>query len=663
MHMRFGISARFISLVALSLISIIAVAAFTLSTLRNNLLTDRKEKTREMVEVVYSLVAHYGRLAQTGTLSEAQAKQQAADAVGKLRYSGDGYFWINDLRPRMVMHPMRKDLMDKDLADFADAHGSHVYSDIVRIAQSGGGFDSFWFSKPGAPATEFFPKIAYVKAYVPWGWVICTGIYVDDVDQIFRSEIKYAGLIILGLTIAVGVISTLLARSVIRPLHAITTTMRRLAGDDMSVEIPGVARHDEIGDIAAAVLVFKEHMVRGVELNSAREREQQQAASEKQDALVGMADKIESETSTVLHEVANRTAAMTATAEEMSASAARTDGSARSAASASATALANVQTVASAAEQLSASIREISGQVAQSNEVVARAVTAGSETRSKIEALNTQVERIGSVADMIGEIASKTNLLALNATIEAARAGDSGKGFAVVASEVKALATQTARSTEEIAKAIGEVRGATGESVAAVERIEQTIGEIHAIAGSIAAAVEQQGAATAEIARNVAETASAAHEMTSRTTEVSAEAQTTGARAAEVKDNAAELNKAVGELRRSVIRVVRTATAEVDRRDGVRHAVSLACRLNVSAGATSAARITDLSMTGASILGGPPIGRGARGTVNVDGLGPALPFTVRSSEGDTLHVMFEANDATAAQLRSFTDRLTVGRAA
>src|SRR6185437_3442066 len=120
--------------------------------------------------------------------------------------------------------------------------------------------------------------------------------------------------------------------------------------------------------------------------------------------------------------------------------------------------------------------------------------------------LNERVAEIGAVAEIIGEIAAKTNLLALNATIEAARAGDAGKGFAVVASEVKALATQTARSTEEITRHIGEVRTATGASVAAVGRIEQTIGEINAIAGSIAAAVEEQGAATAEIARNVNQT-------------------------------------------------------------------------------------------------------------------------------------------------------------
>ncbi len=187
--------------------------------------------------------------------------------------------------------------------------------------------------------------------------------------------------------------------------------------------------------------------------------------------------------------------------------------------------------------------------------VVARAVAAAAETRKTIEALNARVEQIGAVADIIGEIATRTNLLALNATIEAARAGDAGKGFAVVASEVKALATQTASSTQEISRHIGDMRAAALASVNAVTLIEQTIDEVNAIAGSIAAAVEQQGAATAEIARNVAGTAAAANEMTSRVTEVSAEAgQNIGRRAAEVRDSTTEMKQAVEQLKHQVVR-------------------------------------------------------------------------------------------------------------
>ena len=222
--------------------------------------------------------------------------------------------------------------------------------------------------------------------------------------------------------------------------------------------------------------------------------------------------------------------------------------------------------MASAAEELATSIREISGQVSQSNEVVGRAVAAGSGTRAKMEALNEQVGRIGAVADMISEIAAETNLLALNATIEAARAGDAGKGFAVVASEVKQLATQTARSTEQIGRHIGEVRAATAASVASVGQIEQTIGAISAITSSIAAAVEEQGAATAEIARNVSETAAAADTMTNRINEVSTEAGQTGHRAADVLDSTHAMSTAVEGLRRAVINMVRTSSAEVDRR-------------------------------------------------------------------------------------------------
>jgi methyl-accepting chemotaxis protein len=446
-----------------------------------------------------------------------------------------------------------------------------------------------------------------------------------------------------------------------RPVRALTRTMTELAAGNMEAEAVGQDHRDELGDMARAVLVFKEHMIRGDRLAAEREEVRRHGEAEKRTVLVDMAEKIEAETGSALQNIGSRMAATAKAAEAMNSSALRTGASAQDATMAAGQALAVAQTVAGAAEKLTSSIRDISRQVYQSTSVAGRAVAAGSDTRATIEALNKDVERIGTVAGIIGEIAARTNLLALNATIEAARAGDAGKGFAVVASEVKALATQTARSTQEIARHIDQVRLATGASVAAVVRIEQTISEIDALAGTIAAAVEQQGVATEEIARNVTETAKAAHEMTARTAEVSAEASETGRQAADVRDNASGLHGAMAELRHSVVRAVRTATADVDRRLNERFTVDLACRMTLD-GQVHAARVVDWSDTGARVRGAPAVDAGARGVLDIDGVGFALPFVVRHAEIDSLHVAFVLSEADAARFAGTPSRL-VGRKA
>jgi ABC-type transporter Mla subunit MlaD len=207
------------------------------------------------------------------------------------------------------------------------------------------------------------------------------------------------------------------------------------------------------------------------------------------------------------------------------------------------------------------------------------------------------------------------------------------------------------------------VRVATDASVQAVGQIEQTIGEVNAIASSIAAAVEEQSAATAEISRNVTQTATAANEMTARITEVSAEAEQTGRHAAEVHETINAMHKAVDELRHSVIRVVRTSTTEVDRRQVARAAVDLPCTLNITGQGSQTARIQDISASGASIYSTAPLSAGTHGVLSSSGLTAALPFTVKAAEGDVIHVVFALDAAAATQLDSVLRHVAHARAA
>ncbi|HEY1934028.1 MAG TPA: methyl-accepting chemotaxis protein [Acetobacteraceae bacterium] len=466
-----------------------------------------------------------------------------------------------------------------------------------------------------------------------------------------------------GLIVLCMAFGVTLMRGMLRPLRGITAVMSKLAAGDTAVTVPSRDAANEIGAMARAVEVFKQNAVARVRLEAEHAEHEVRATEEKRTALVGMAERIETETRLALEKVGARTSTIAATAEEMSVSSIRTEDSARGAATAAEHALANAQTVASAAEQLNASIREIGGQMGQSIAVAGRAVAAGGDARTTMETLHRQVGRIGEVANIISDIAAKTNLLALNATIEAARAGDAGKGFAVVASEVKQLATQTARSTEEITRHIGEVRGATDASVAAVKRIESTIDEINAIAGSIAAAVEQQGAATAEIARNVTQTAGAVNEMSQRIGEVSAEAGRTGQRSTKVRDDTAGLNTLVDELRHSVIRVVRSATADVDRRHAIRYPAALPCRVTVPGLGTQPAVTADLSEGGASIRGGPALSPGSRGTLQVERIGMTLPFVVRAADDEVSHLAFELDAETARHFVELLEGVVMQRAA
>jgi methyl-accepting chemotaxis protein len=504
--MQLRIAHRMILIVVAATIGAGCVAAGWLNTMQATLMTDRQDRVRALVETAESVVSHFGNRQKAGELSLAEAQAAALAAVKALRYDQNNYFWINDFQPKMVMHPFKPELDGKDLSEFKDPAGTRLFIEFVNTVKTNGqGFVDYLWPKPGLEKPV--AKISFVKGYTPWGWIIGSGIYIDDVDEIFRDNAMIAGAVLLLTVLTVSGISALIARGMIPPLKAMTRAMTELANGDLNVEVPAKNRGDEIGAMAAAVQVFKENANTVARLEAERQQAAEHAEQERKAMLKRLADSFETSIGLVVKGVSQATALMRQSAETMAATAETAAGKSQTVAAAAQQASTSVQTVASAAEQLSSSIREINQQVVRASSLTASAVDDASRVDHIVEQLASAAETIGNVVQLIDDIAGHTNLLALNATIEAARAGDAGKGFAVVASEVKHLAGQTAKATRDIATHVDQIRESTRNAVEAISGMGDTINKINATAAAIAAAVEQQEAATREIARSAEQAA------------------------------------------------------------------------------------------------------------------------------------------------------------
>ena len=359
-----------------------------------------------------------------------------------------------------------------------------------------------------------------------------------------------AGVVVAGLAVAL-VLSTLIVRSITRPTAAMIRVMDRLAQSDVSVDVPGRDRHDEIGDIARAVEVFKHSIADRLRLE-AEEKAAIAAREARRLRLEGLTQDFDVTVTAVLGSVTAATGTMDDMARSMTAVAEETQRQSAAVSAAAEQAGANVSAIASAGAELSASIEEIATQVNRSAGIAADAVSEVEQTNRTMASLGQSAVRIGEVVNLINAIASQTNLLALNATIEAARAGDAGKGFAVVASEVKSLAGQTAKATEDIAAQVQTIQGETRDAADAMQRITAVINNIHEMSTIIASAIEEQGAAMREVASNVEQAATGTREVAANIAQVVDAAQNTGQMAGSVQSAAGLLAGESTKLRGSV---------------------------------------------------------------------------------------------------------------
>jgi methyl-accepting chemotaxis protein len=518
-----SLRAKFASVVVVSACGLLALAGFWVSGERARILAEKQEKVKNLVEIPYSVITRYEQMVKDGTMSRKEAQDQALHIIASMRYDQNNYFWINDSRPTMVMHPMKPQLNGKDLSDYKDPAGKALFVEMVAVVkESGSGFVSYGWPKPGHDKDGAVPKLSYVKGFEPWGWIVGTGIYIDDVDAVWKASIIRASWIVLLCLVVLLLISASVSRSIFHRLRDLTERIQDVAeGEgDLSKRID-IGTNDEVGELARWFNVF---------------------ISKLHDIVAQLVVTAES--------VAEASKGVLATSQHISANSEETSTQANVVAAAGEQVSANVGVVATGSEEMLASIREISKSSSEAARVAKTAVGLADNTNQTISRLGDSSEEIGKVVKMITSIARQTNLLALNATIEAARAGEAGKGFAVVANEVKELAKETAKATEDISRKIGVLQGDTKGAVQAIGEISAVINQINDISNTIASAVEEQTATTNEMGRNIGEAAKGSSEIARNIAGVAEAARSTSTGASETNTAASELARTAAHMQK-----------------------------------------------------------------------------------------------------------------
>ncbi len=498
---RMKISTRMLIIMLLSAIGFIALSTMALVEIKTSMMEDRKTKIRNLVEYAHTQLGFYDTQVKTGKLTLEQAQSLAKDALRAARYDGKEYFWINDFHPKTLMHPIKPELEGKDQTGNKDVNGKALYVEFVNVVRAqGAGFVDYYWSKPGSDAPV--PKLSYVKGFEPWGWIIGTGIYIDDVDAAFKKDALLLGSLSAVVLFVLILLGYLVRTSIVRQLggepNEAAAIMHQVAAGDLTASVSNAPSDSLLGALDNMV-----RTLRGLigEINSGANQ------------LVDNAEQIKhasEEVAIAAERQADATSAMAAAIEELTVSSNHISDSAR-------------ETEHDSHEAMSLAAQG-SERVEEATLAIKNIASTATEVSARIHALEERATQVSSIANVIKDIAGQTNLLALNAAIEAARAGEQGRGFAVVADEVRKLAERTSLATTEIEQMISGIQGETVDAVSAmntalpeVERgvelaayASDSLRSIEAGAhrtldrvGEVASATREQSAASTSIAQRV----------------------------------------------------------------------------------------------------------------------------------------------------------------